>query len=119
VILTIGQYQLLVADACAGLTSMFTLEAFGLLYMHVMGYTSRLRNLFLGALVVPCAFAANVTRVIVLVLITYYFGNEAGQGFVHVFAGLLLFVVAFLLIVQCDHLVGRWLARRARAKPST
>ena len=107
VILTVGHYQLLVADACAGLTSIFTLEAFGLLYMHTMGYTSRLRNIVLAMLVIPCAFAANVIRVIVLVLVTYYFGDAAGQGFVHQFAGLVLFVVALLLLLSCDFLVGK------------
>jgi exosortase B len=115
VILVVGPYQLLVADACAGLTSMFTLEAFGLLYMHVMGYTSRLRNVILGILVVPCAFIANVVRVLVLVLVTYHFGNEAGQGFVHSFAGIVLFVVAFVLLIGADAIVGRLLARRAPA----
>ena len=116
VILMVGQYQLLVADACAGLTSMFTLEAFGLLYMHVMGYTSRLRNVIVGILVIPCAFVANVVRVMVLVLVTYHLGNEAGQGFVHGFAGIVLFVVAFLLLIACDWAVGSWLARRGGAR---
>ncbi|MBE2241304.1 MAG: exosortase, partial [Burkholderiaceae bacterium] len=40
VVLTVGQYELLVADACAGLNSMFTLEALGLLYMNLMRYTN-------------------------------------------------------------------------------
>lgn len=111
VILMVGQYQLLVADACAGLTSMFTLEAFGLLYMHVMGYTSRLRNVLVGILVIPCAFLANVVRVLVLVLVTYHLGNDAGQGFVHGFAGIVLFVVAFVLLIGCDWVLGRILAR--------
>lgn len=117
VILMVGQYQLMVADACAGLTSMFTLEAFGLLYMHVMGYTSRLRNVIVGILVIPCAFIANVVRVMVLVLVTYHLGNEAGQGFVHSFAGIVLFVVAFVLLICCDWLVGRWLTQRGHLSP--
>ena len=112
VILSVGQFQLLVADACAGLTSIFTLEAFGLLYMHVMGYTDRRRNLLLGILVIPCAFAANVIRVVILVLVTYYFGDAAGQGFVHQFAGIVLFTVALLLLMGCDWLLGRWQLRR-------
>lgn len=115
VILVVGQYQLLVADACAGLTSMFTLEAFGLLYMHLMGYTSKLRNVLVGILVIPCAFIANVVRVVVLVLVTYHLGNEAGQGFIHGFAGIVLFVVAFILLIGCDWLIGKWLAWRQPA----
>lgn len=106
VILNVGQYQLLVADACAGLNSMFTLEALGLLYMNLMRYTSVARNVTLALLVIPIAFAANVTRVMILVLITYHFGDAAGQGFVHSFAGMILFLVGLLLVVFTDWLLG-------------
>jgi exosortase B len=108
VILYVGQYQLLVADACAGLNSMFTLEALGLLYMNLMRYTSVPRNLLLAALVIPISFCANVIRVIVLVLVTYYFGDAAGQGFVHGFAGMVLFIVALSLMLFTDGLIGRF-----------
>jgi exosortase B len=106
VILMIGPYQLLVADACAGLTSMFTLEAIGLVYMGLRSHPSAGRNLSLGLLLVPIAFAANVVRVLILVLVTYYFGDEAGQGFVHSVAGILLFVVATSLMLLVDSLLG-------------
>jgi exosortase B len=106
VILNVGQYQLLVADACAGLNSMFTLEALGLLYMNMMKYTSIGRNVVLSVLVVPIAFAANVVRVIILVLVTYHFGDAAGQGFVHSFAGMVLFLVGLSLVLTTDYLLG-------------
>jgi exosortase B len=102
VILTIGPYQLLVADACAGLNTMFTLEALGLLYMNLMNYTSVVRNTLLAALLVPIAFLANVIRVCILVLITFHFGDEAGQGFAHGFAGMVLFVTALMLVLGVD-----------------
>ena len=102
VIMTVGPYQLLVADACAGLNSMFTLEALGLLYLQLMNYKSVARNIFLAIVVVPVAFAANVIRVMILVLVTYHFGDEAGQGFIHGFAGMVLFLVALALIVAVD-----------------
>ena len=111
VILTVGPYQLLVADACAGLNSMFTLEALGLLYMNLMGYTSKLRNVLLAILVVPIAFVANVIRVIILILVTYHFGDEAGQGFVHTFAGMVLFGVGLTMMLATDGLLGRALGR--------
>ncbi len=105
VILTIGQYQLLVADACAGLNSMFTLEALGLLYMNLMKYTSAARNITLALLLIPISFAANIVRVMILVLVTYYFGDAAGQGFVHGFAGMVLFMVALVLMLIVDKLL--------------
>lgn len=106
VVLNVGQYQLLVADACAGLNSMFTLEALGLLYMNLMRYTSVARNVMLSILVIPIAFLANVVRVLVLVLVTYHFGDAAGQGFVHSFAGMVLFLVGLLLVLFTDYLLG-------------
>lgn len=103
VILTVGPYQLLVADACAGLNSMFTLEALGLLYMNIMNYKSAARNLMMAVMIVPISFVANIVRVCILVLVTYHFGDEAGQGFVHGFAGMVLFIVALTLILAFDH----------------
>ena len=106
VILTVGPYQLLVADACAGLNSMFTLEALGLLYMNLMNYKSVTRNVLLAILIIPTSFIANIVRVMILVLVTYHFGDQAGQGFVHGFAGMVLFLVALMLILALDKLLG-------------
>jgi exosortase B len=115
VIIAIDQYQLLVADACAGLTSMFTLEALGLMYMQLRRATvSRWHNLTLAVLLVPIAFAANVVRVITLVLVTYYYGDAVGQGFAHGFAGIVLFAAAAVLLLVTDGLLLRLMpARRA------
>ncbi|MGK2899610.1 MAG: exosortase B [Burkholderiaceae bacterium] len=106
VILTVGPYLILVADACAGLTSMFSLEAVGLLYLKIVKHRSAWRNALLTVLVVPIAFCANVVRVLVLVLVTYHLGDAAGRGFLHAFAGLVLFVVAIAMIFAVDHLIG-------------
>lgn len=105
VIIIIAQYRLLVADACAGLNSLFTLEVLGLLYMNVMRHESPLRNATLAILIIPISFASNVTRVLILALITYYYGDAAGQGFVHEFSGMVLFVTALMLIVGVDTLL--------------
>ena len=115
VILFIGQYQLLVAEACAGLNTIFSLEALGLLYMNLMNYTQPWRNIALATLIVPISFVANVIRVIVLVLVTYYFGDAAGQGFMHGFAGMLLFAVALALTLSLDSVLG-WTRRFRRDK---
>lgn len=110
VIMTVGQYQLLVADACAGLTSIVTLEAVGIVYMKLVGHTSVLRNALLALLLVPVAFMSNVVRVIILVLVTYYLGDAAGQGFIHSLAGLVLIGVATVLMIMVDTLLG-WALR--------
>jgi exosortase B len=114
VIIQIGQYQLLVADACAGLHTLFTLESLGLLYLNLVRHESLIRNAVLAILIVPISFTANAIRVMVLALITYHFGDDAGQGFLHGFAGMVLFLSALLLIIGVDTLVR---ALFVRAKP--
>ena len=114
VVLTVGQYQLLVAEACAGLHSMFILEAMGLLYSHLAQHTSWWRNGLLAVLAVPVSFLANVVRVMVLVVVTHHFGDAAGQGFVHNFAGLVLFAVALVLMESPAILMAMALASWAR-----
>ncbi len=117
VTLTIGQYQLLVADACSGLHSMFSLSAMGLLYLYLMRHTSTTRNLLLIASILPIAFISNVMRVMLLVLITYYLGDEAGQGFLHGFAGILLFVIGLLFLFLVDAFLGLFLKDKISSRP--
>jgi len=102
-----GQYQLLVADACAGLNSMFSLSALGVLYLYLMRRKNWLHIALILASLVPIAFCANVVRVIVLVLVTYHFGDAAGQGFVHGLSGLVLFVIALFGVVCLDATLAR------------
>jgi exosortase len=114
VTITVGQYQMLVADACSGLHSMFSLSALGTLFMFIMGRKSRLHNLVMLASILPIAFTANIFRVMFLVLITYHYGDEAGQGFLHGAAGMVLMVIALLSFFALDSLLALFLGRSAR-----
>lgn len=107
VTITIGPYELLVADACSGLHSMFSLLALGSLYLYVTGATRRAHIAVMMALMVPIAFVANIVRVAILVLITYHLGDEAGQGFLHFLAGLLLMLISLLLLIGMDAALRR------------
>jgi exosortase B len=115
VMLTVGRYELLVADACSGLNSMFSLAALGALFIHTMGRKSGLHTALLVLAIVPIAFAANIVRVVSLVLITYHFGDAAGQGFLHGAAGIVLMLVALLAFFALDGCLARWLPDRGRA----
>lgn len=114
VTLVIGPYQLLVADACSGLNSIFTLESLGLFYMKLMDYQSRARNIILAVMIIPISFVSNVVRVLALVLVTFYFGDEVGQGFMHNFAGIVLFGVALVLTYLFDRLLAARFDKGAR-----
>lgn len=103
VTLMVAHYQLLVEDACSGLNSLTGLTAISLFYIYLLRNASWRYSLVLVALVVPIAVTANIVRVAVLVLLTYYFGDGVAQGFLHNVAGLLLFVTALLLVFVADH----------------
>jgi exosortase B len=113
VVLAIGPYQVLVADACSGLNSMFSLLAVGALYLYLIRRRGWLHNGAILASLLPVAFCANVVRVILVVLITYHFGDAAGQGFVHRFSGIVLFCTMLALILALDAVLARTIKPRA------
>ena len=101
VMLTVGQYQLLVADACSGLHSMISLSALGTLYVWLVQPRSLAHNLVLVASLIPIAFAANLVRVLMLVLATYHLGDGVAQA-LHDFLGMGVFIVALGLLIGLD-----------------
>jgi exosortase B len=115
VVLIIGRYELLVADACSGLNSMFSLSALGILFMYLTARASLLHNALMLASILPIAFAANIVRVVLLMLITYHFGDAAGQGFLHGATGMALLLVALGGLLLLDALLARALRPRNRS----
>jgi exosortase B len=114
VTISVGQYQLLVADACSGMNSMFSLSALGTLYIYLMNRRSHLHNALMLLIILPTAFFANMVRVVILVLITYYFGEEAGRGFLHGFAGMALLAVSLLILFSVDAALTRLIRPHSR-----
>ncbi len=110
--LIVAQYTLLVEDACAGMNSLVGLIAVSLFYIYMIRRASWRYAMILLALVVPVAIIVNVIRVVALILITYHFGNEAAQGFLHGTTGMVLFGLALLIIFAADSLL--WRIRRWR-----
>ena len=102
VMIMIGNYQVLVKDACSGMNSIFALSAIGIFYAYAFRWQSKLRSLILLAAIVPITIAANFLRVIALVLIAYYGGVDKLEGVLHDLTGIGLFVVALLLLFFLD-----------------
>jgi exosortase len=111
----VAQYQLLVEDACSGMNSIVGLIAVSLLYIYLVRGSSIRYSIVLSAFVIPIAVVANILRIMVLVMLTYDFGNEVGQGFLHKTAGMFLFVTALLCVFGLDKLFAyagqRWSRR--------
>jgi exosortase B len=115
VMIMIGPYRLMVADACAGLNSIFALSSIGILYVYLAGH-SLARNIVLLCATLPIAVAANVVRVAALVLIAHYAGIGAIEGAYHELTGIALFAVALVLLLALDSLIGVALAVGRGAK---
>ena len=112
VTIQIAQYELLVAAACAGLNSIISLGAICLFYGYLRHRTNFLSFIVIGLSVIPIAIFSNFVRVLILILITYYLGESAAQGFLHDFAGLTMFAVALVTVFVIDSLFTRLLHLR-------
>ena len=112
VTIQIGQYQLLVAQACSGLNSLVSLSALSSFYVYLQRGARVGYSIFLLALVLPVAVFANFIRVLILILLTYHVSESVAQGFLHNFAGLTMFVTALLTIFAIDSLVSRTIERK-------
>ncbi|MBR2173603.1 exosortase V [Sphingopyxis sp.] len=98
----IGQYELLVAAACSGINSIISLSAISLFYIYMRHQAHWQYALLLVLLIVPVALVANFFRVLILILLTYHAGEAAAQGFLHNFAGILMFAIALMTIFALD-----------------
>ena len=112
VTIQIAQYELLVAAACAGLNSIISLGAICLFYGYLRHRSNLLAFVVIALSVIPIAVFSNFIRVIILILITYYLGEAAAQGFLHDFAGLTMFAVALLSVFVIDSIFTRLLHLR-------
>jgi exosortase len=111
----VAQYQLLVEDACAGLNSLVGLTSMGLFYAYVVRGSSWRYSSLLMLFIIPIAVLANVIRIVLLVLLTLWGGNDAAQGFLHGMAGLVMFGSALLLIFAIDSVLSRLILEKPAA----
>ena len=119
VVISIGAYQLLVEDACSGLNSLVGLTAISIFYIYLVHRADWRHAALLLMAVIPIAMLANLIRVLALILITYYLGDAAAQGFLHNFAGIMLFALALAMMVGTNWLIQRLFARRAPIAAAT
>jgi exosortase len=110
----VSKYQLLMEDACSGMNSLVGLTAISLLYIYLLRGSSVRYSLLMTAFVIPIAIFGNILRVMVLILLTYFFGDEVAQGFLHYTAGFLLFAIDLILVFAVDSLLVRIVPRSWR-----
>lgn len=100
--LYIDQYELLIADACAGMNSLFSLVAIGGFYIY-MRHRGRVRRaIFLAMMLVPVAVFTNLLRVVLLMLVTRHSGDAVAQGVFHDAIGMVMFATMLGSLVVLD-----------------
>ena len=113
--LYIDQYELLIANACAGMSSLTSLLAIVFFYTYVQHRANWRYALLLALLSVPVAMIANLVRVMILMLIAHYAGLDASKGPAHEIAGIVMYLVALFVMLALDAILAplcRFLARR-------
>lgn len=114
VTIQVGSYQLLVEDACSGMNSLIGLSAISLLYIYLLRGSSVRYSLLLTLFVIPIAVVGNILRVVILILLTHFYGDEVAQGFLHFAAGIFLFVADLVLVFVVDSILIRVLPKSWR-----
>ena len=110
----VADYQLLVEDACSGMNSLIGLFAISLLYIYLLRGSSLRYSAILTLFVIPIAIVGNILRIMTLILLTYFFGDQVAQGFAHFAAGIFLFGIDLLLVFLVDSVLSKILPKSWR-----
>jgi exosortase len=93
-----------VAQACSGIRSLVSLFSVALLLGNLAGLRPWARGV-LAVLSVPIAVVANAARVTGTGIAAAWIGPYAAEGFFHEFAGWVVFVAAFALLLAAERLL--------------
>lgn len=95
-----------VAEACAGLRSLMTFITIGAA-MAFLSNRVLWQKLLITASAVPIAIFCNVMRVSGQGLLDHYWSHEWSQGFAHQFAGMVMLIPAFFLLLLVGWLLDK------------
>lgn len=88
-----------VNDACSGIRAVICLLAMGCVFAYYMD-SSWERKFWLMAAVVPLALMTNALRIVFLAVVTEFWGAGYTKGLIHNIAGLLIYGLSFLVLLQ-------------------
>ena len=106
-VIDLGQYQLLVAEACNGLRYLFPLLSFGWLFAVLYNGRNWHRIVFFLS-TVPITLLMNSFRIGVIGVLVNYFGIQQAEGFLHVFEGWVIFLACILVLYAEAWILNRF-----------
>ena len=98
-------FSFVIERGCSGLRSIVALFTLSVLFAYLVGGSVQ-KKIFLIFSSIPIALMANLVRIVVVVLIAKFWGREAAESFFHEFSSLLLFSLAFILLLATAGFIG-------------
>ncbi|MBN2483172.1 MAG: exosortase/archaeosortase family protein [Candidatus Omnitrophica bacterium] len=89
---------LMVGDPCSGLRSLISFLALGALFSQLVRCAFP-RKIVLLFSTVPIALLSNVARIMFLVVVSFFYGQEVALGFLHDASGVAVFVLGFIGLI--------------------
>jgi exosortase len=100
-----NRFQFLIAEPCSGMSSLLSLLALSAIWVYVVRGALPAR-LAVVLSVLPIVLAANTVRVTLVLLVAWWFGQDAAVGFFHGASSLILFGLALVGLVLVSRSVG-------------
>jgi exosortase len=98
-------FSFIIERGCSGLQSIMALLALSVLVAYLLRCSTG-RRLFIVFAAVPTALAANLVRIVTVVLVAIIWGNDVAQSFFHSFSSVFLFSLAFLMLMGTARFIG-------------
>lgn len=112
-VLRVGGYSFIVAEACSGMSSLVSLLALAAVWTHFVQASLAARLTVLLS-VLPLVLLANITRVALVLQVAAWFGQDAALGYYEGASNLVLFGLALAGLVIVSRMVGCRLPSHAR-----
>ncbi|MBC8550662.1 MAG: exosortase/archaeosortase family protein [Candidatus Brocadiales bacterium] len=104
--MVIGYNTIYMGAPCSGFRSLITMISLFLAYVYVIQGAIP-KKVLLILFITPLALFGNLVRVITLCLITFYHGEEVGQGFFHNFSGIVIFIITLSGLMSIETLLNK------------
>jgi exosortase len=105
-VLILANTKLEVAEACSGIRSLVSLLTLGIVLGYFTDQRAWVRTL-IALSTIPVAIVANGGRVAGTGIAAHSFGAAAAEGFFHEFSGMVVFIVAFAMLMALQQALVR------------
>jgi exosortase len=106
-VIHLPDYTMQVVQACSGLRSMISLLTLSIIFSYLTLSSNKLRSiLFISG--IPIAIFVNVIRVLLTILMYYYYGLNLAEGSIHTAFGIFIFFLALILLFGMKGLLSIW-----------